>query len=147
MPAQLAVRPDDKRLLTGAAHPGWRGGNPTRNRHRRLERHRWRALRLQVVERDGHKCVRCGGTTRLSAHHIDEHGPDFDPANLETLCSPCHMRLHDPSKFNREKTHCPHGHEYTRENTYTDKRGWRSCRICKQAAMKRFYARRELQAV
>lgn len=28
------------------------------------------------------------------------------------------------------KTHCPKGHEYTEENIYWSKRGWRNCRIC-----------------
>lgn len=30
---------------------------------------------------------------------------------------------------NQQKTHCPHGHEYTAENTYIYK-GRRNCRIC-----------------
>jgi hypothetical protein len=29
-----------------------------------------------------------------------------------------------------KKTHCPHGHEYTAENTYVSKRGRRSCITC-----------------
>lgn len=29
------------------------------------------------------------------------------------------------------KTHCIHGHEYTKENTYVDSRGNRSCRRCR----------------
>ena len=28
------------------------------------------------------------------------------------------------------KTHCNHGHEYTKENTYTTPAGYRQCRIC-----------------
>lgn len=31
---------------------------------------------------------------------------------------------------NQKKTECPHGHEYTPENTAIDSRGWRSCRTC-----------------
>jgi hypothetical protein len=34
---------------------------------------------------------------------------------------------------NAEKTHCPHGHPYDAENTYTW-RGHRQCRICARAA-------------
>lgn len=29
-----------------------------------------------------------------------------------------------------QRTHCPKGHEYTPENTYTSKRGKRACREC-----------------
>lgn len=30
----------------------------------------------------------------------------------------------------RRKTHCPHGHEYSPENTYVTKAGARMCRTC-----------------
>lgn len=33
---------------------------------------------------------------------------------------------------NKDKTHCPHGHQYTDENTYVCKRGIRHCRACKR---------------
>lgn len=32
-------------------------------------------------------------------------------------------------EFQRRKTHCPRGHEYTEENTYRNSKG-RACRIC-----------------
>lgn len=31
---------------------------------------------------------------------------------------------------NARKTHCPLGHEYTPENTYRERNGWRKCRTC-----------------
>lgn len=38
------------------------------------------------------------------------------------------------------KTHCPQNHEYTPDNTYTDKNGYRHCRTCRR---ERMVARRE----
>jgi len=38
---------------------------------------------------------------------------------------------------NAAKTHCIHGHEYTPENTYRTREGWRTCRTCKLAANRR----------
>jgi hypothetical protein len=32
---------------------------------------------------------------------------------------------------NARKTHCSHGHPFTPENTYRDKRGYRGCKICR----------------
>lgn len=34
------------------------------------------------------------------------------------------------------KTHCPQKHEYTPENTYTDKNGYRHCKTCRRSRMK-----------
>lgn len=38
------------------------------------------------------------------------------------------------------KTHCPKGHAYTEENTYRDNQGWRKCRTCVLARLRRYYA-------
>jgi hypothetical protein len=35
------------------------------------------------------------------------------------------------------RTHCTRGHEYTVENTYLSPQGWRYCRICHNAKMRR----------
>lgn len=40
---------------------------------------------------------------------------------------------------NRAKTHCPQGHPYSEENTYTPPSGGRYCRICLRAATRRWY--------
>ena len=41
----------------------------------------------------------------------------------------------------REKTHCPKGHEYTPENTYTWK-GHRNCKTCMAAAARKYEHKR-----
>lgn len=35
------------------------------------------------------------------------------------------------------RTHCVHGHEFTPENTYVTKEGWRNCRACSREKMRR----------
>jgi hypothetical protein len=35
------------------------------------------------------------------------------------------------------KTHCTHGHEYTPENTFATKRGWRECRACQRDRLRK----------
>jgi 5-methylcytosine-specific restriction endonuclease McrA len=58
---------------------------------------RWRALRVQVLRRDGHKCRECGSRGRLEVHHVRpvREAPElaFDLANLAALCGPCHARV------------------------------------------------------
>lgn len=38
--------------------------------------------------------------------------------------------------FSTRKTHCPARHPYNAANTYIDGRGWRHCRICKNAKLR-----------
>lgn len=59
-----------------------------------------------VRQRDG-KCVRCGSTEELHAHHIkrkSEH-PELalEVSNGETLCKPCHDAEHKGERFNSAK--------------------------------------------
>jgi 5-methylcytosine-specific restriction endonuclease McrA len=52
----------------------------------------WRALRQQVILRDGRRCRRCETRHQLTAHHIRprEDGGSDDLSNLITLCENCH---------------------------------------------------------
>lgn len=60
---------------------------------------RWMALRALVLSRDGHRCRQCGARGRLEVDHIEPAsrapGRAFDPANLQALCIPCHVRKTD----------------------------------------------------
>ena len=57
---------------------------------------RWKRLRLQVIERDGWQCVKCGNRQRLEVDHIEpvRDAPElsFVIGNLQTLCCSCHAR-------------------------------------------------------
>ena len=57
---------------------------------------RWKALRMQALERDGWQCVQCGERRRLEIDHIEpvRTRPDlaYSLANLQTLCGRCHAR-------------------------------------------------------
>lgn len=39
-------------------------------------------------------CEWCGTTQQLEAHHRDGDRTNNDPANVKTLCKPCHLQLH-----------------------------------------------------
>ena len=56
---------------------------------------KWRA---EVLKRDGKKCVDCGSTKRLHAHHVKHWSthPDLrhDVSNGQTLCADCHAKQH-----------------------------------------------------
>jgi hypothetical protein len=72
-----------------------------RKDHARHSRHitrtaRWRTLRMEIMERDGGACVKCGARGRLEVDHIKpvRDAPDlsYEPTNLQTLCPSCHTR-------------------------------------------------------
>lgn len=57
---------------------------------------RWKALRMQALERDGWACVHCGTHKRLECDHIlpvrDRPDLAYTLSNLQILCGACHAR-------------------------------------------------------
>lgn len=76
----------------------------------------WEEISLSIKERDNWMCQDCllpfgAGNTKLTVnhkflvltvHHKDRDTMNSDPANLETLCSACHLRKEGPL-IRREK--------------------------------------------
>ncbi len=59
----------------------------------------WLKKRMEILDRDGHKCVECGSNTAgLHVHHLKyvrgrkvwEYGDE----DLITLCRSCHGKIH-----------------------------------------------------
>lgn len=70
-----------------------------RKEHKRHSRHvtrgpRWKALRMQALDRDEWKCVRCGTRKRLECDHVlpVRTHPElaYSLSNLQILCGACH---------------------------------------------------------
>ncbi len=65
----------------------------------------WARIRRAILDRDGWRCVACGAAGRLEIDHVitlDSGGAETDPANLQTLCVPCHV-----AKTRRERGEGP----------------------------------------
>lgn len=103
----------------------------------------------------GYGMYRVGPRTKLRAHRIAwtlVNGPIANGLTLDHLCrnrlcvNPAHLeavtnaenilRGASPTACNALKTHCPHGHEYTEENTLR-RRGKRECWQCRKDKRKR----------
>lgn len=62
----------------------------------------WKLLRLEALQRDNYLCIECKKrgiiTPATTVHHIKPLRIDDSRAlqlsNLETVCGPCHNRLH-----------------------------------------------------
>jgi len=96
--------------LLGENNPNWRGGYVDETARERRS-YRAKVWRESVKERDGHKCIECGSTSRLHAHHVkrwrDYPELRFSLDNGVTLCSRCHEVAHGwkfPDWVHGEKT-------------------------------------------
>lgn len=68
----------------------------------------------------------------MLADHLCRNRGCVNPKHIEPV-TPQENTLRGRS-FQREKTHCPQGHQYSEENTYNTSEGKRQCRICRSAA-------------
>jgi hypothetical protein len=92
-----------------ASNPNWRGGiSPERQRI--YASAAWKAVRREVIARDGGVCRRCGmrpsGTKALHLHHIEswDGAPArrLDPENIVTICRGCHEWVHGRANVDAE---------------------------------------------
>ena len=77
-------------------------------------------------------------------HHVCENKLCVNVEHLRCITHAEHNALHVNAaawhERQRAKTHCPHGHEYTVENTIV-KRGRRHCRACENQRSREYHAR------
>jgi 5-methylcytosine-specific restriction endonuclease McrA len=87
--------------LRGEGNPNWKGGTYGTERHTAMSKAEYAMWRRSVYERDAYRCVACGETGRLHAHHIKPWSlfPEsrYDVANGATLCVHCHRKAHTRS--------------------------------------------------
>lgn len=84
-----------RQARSGAQSNFWKGGVTSE----RANIGRWTVEHARAThERFGFACALCGARDRLHAHHIDPvwHAPELarNEANLMSLCTPCHQRIH-----------------------------------------------------
>ncbi len=86
---QGAFRPMSEKLDEGARALGYAGYADY------LQSPHWRELRRMVLERDEHRCRRCGSPKHLQVHHRFYTRLGTEPLGaLVTLCGRCHRRIH-----------------------------------------------------
>lgn len=70
---------------------------------------------------------------KMQIDHLCRNRACVNPKHMEVVTNRENgLRGESPAGKNARKTHCVNGHEFTEENTYSQKPGWRECRICRK---------------
>lgn len=111
------------------------------------------------LHRNGNKKLRTIHTLVLEAFvgprppglygcHQNDIGDDNRPENLrwDTQSSNIRDSVRNGTHGQSRKTHCLHGHPYTKENTLIrPPNGWRSCRTCKRQSTQQWRDRQKVE--
>lgn len=83
----------------------------------------------------------------LVADHLCRRRECVNPSHVEWVTNEENVKRGDgiTAKWARS-THCIHGHEFTPENTYRDRRG-RSCRTCRRIRDRKYKAMRKASVI
>lgn len=102
------------------------------------------------------------GAHRLAFYFANGHWPEpecLHSCDNPPCCNPAHLSEGTHAEnmqgavargrfATQNRTHCPHGHEYTPENTYysPDRPTHRLCRTCRREAQHRFHEQRKVRS-
>ena len=109
---------------------------------------RWRTHRWVVAQIDGEEAIEGKVVLHLcnepSCYRYDHLKIGTQSENNKQAYDEGRRSRSAPwlTAYQRAKTHCVQGHEYTTENTYIKPNGNRSCKACKRAATNAWKARK-----
>lgn len=73
----------------------------------------------------------------LTCDHLCRVRNCCNPAHIDIITRVENTRRGNVGKWRGLLTHCKRGHEYSQENTYTDRNGYRVCNECRRISHRR----------
>jgi hypothetical protein len=121
--------------IAGTKNSGYGIFGPTHGEVWMAHRYAW-TITHGPIPRGMHVCHTCDVKLCVRPDHLFLGTPK---ANMEDMRAKGRARW---GTYNKVKTHCRNGHEFTPENTEITRKGTgRSCRICRRASSRRSYWR------
>ena len=78
--------------------------------NKQLKNKEWASKRLEILERDNYKCIRCGTDDNLEIHHLSyikgRNAWEYSSGDLITLCHRCHTETHKKNDRDLKEEFC-----------------------------------------
>jgi hypothetical protein len=115
-------------LWTGFTHWNGYGSTCYRNKSGAVHRRMYQVARGVVLRRDQYVCHHCDVRNCVNVDHLWVGTHQENHADMQRKGRASYQDTH--------YTRCKHGHDFTPDNTYRDKRGFRQCRACQRRRLR-----------